>query len=254
MALLVHITSIELERRIKNNGIKPKKHGVVYFMPHMQDLLIAHQWARELKRSGIKNFAAINFKIADDELVWFGHYNQQHQQLPLNKAITQFMQIEDKLGYEFFIERKVEAKEVVSIHAIAKPMGWRYMPNAHGKKPCPCPACIEPGGFKVSKLKEKPEPRMSRLEAKHVIATSDDPDELSDAIYDLMGKWKKDSPNYLERLLSFDDEAMLLWTLAELLGEFRDPLAKEYLARLAQHADEDVRETAIESLEKLNKQ
>ncbi|MCG8313961.1 MAG: hypothetical protein MI976_12155 [Pseudomonadales bacterium] len=249
MAVLVHITSIDNEKSIKRAGIKPGPSQVVFFMPHLKEFLISNQWARELKRAGIKNFAAVDFKIPNDEVVWFGKYNSQHEQVELGAAISILMETEDKLGYEFFIERKIEPKEILKFRKIAKPMGWRYEPDAHGKKPCPCPMCLQPGGYKTNKLKEVYSEQMSRSEAKEIIGSSDDEDELWEAVRRLQGKWKKDSPQYLARLLSFKDE-FLLCDLVELLSEYRHPLAKEYLEVLAKSKSEDVSELASEYLAK----
>jgi hypothetical protein len=190
MARLIHITAAENEKKILKLGIKLNKYGLVYFMPHMESMTISHQWARELKRSGIKNFIAIDFKLAKEEIVWYGKYSRQHQQMPLNQAIKLFMEEEDQLGFEFFIERKVETKEIKKVRKIPKPMGWRYQPHAHGTKPCPCPMCIQFGGYKTNALKEKPEFTMSRTEAKEIIANSSDDDDICWALDRLRGKWK----------------------------------------------------------------
>lgn len=249
MAVLVHITSIEYVKNIMRAGIKPGSSNVVFFMPHMKDFLISHQWARELKRAGIKNFAAVDFTVPNDQLVWFGKYNAQHENVELRTAISKFMNAEDKLGYEFFIERKIEPKEILKFREIAKPMGWRYEPDAHGKKPCPCPMCLQPGGYKTNKLKEIYNEQMSRAEAKEVISSSNDEDKLWEAVRRLQGKWKKDAPEYLARLLTFKDE-YLLCDLVELLSEYRHPLAKEYLEILAKSESEDVSQLASEYLSK----
>jgi hypothetical protein len=251
MALLVHITSLDNEKRIKRSGIKAGPSNVVFFMPHMKEFLISHQWAREIKRFGIKNFIAIDFKISTDEMIWFGRYNEDHQKTTLGKAIGLLMSAEDKLGYEFFIERNITPKELVKFRKIPKPMGWRYEPNAHGKRPCPCPMCIQFGGYKTSGLKEHNEEEMTRLQAKQIVETSNNEDELSDAVRRLQGKWKRESPEYLERLLTFTDE-YLLYDLVELLAEYRHPLTKKYLRLLAASDDEDASQLAIGYLRKYN--
>jgi hypothetical protein len=80
MAVLVNITKVENERSIIHSGIKPGKHsGCLYFMPHTQDFLVSHQWARELKRYGVKNFMAVDFKLPKDEQIWFGKYSDGHK-------------------------------------------------------------------------------------------------------------------------------------------------------------------------------
>ena len=47
MAVLVHITNANNEKSISQSGIKQGKwDNIVYFMPHMEEFLISHQWAR----------------------------------------------------------------------------------------------------------------------------------------------------------------------------------------------------------------
>jgi len=244
VATLIHITKAENEKSIVNSGLKIGKYsGGLYFMPRIQNFLISHQWARELKRSGVKNFIAVDFKIPGSEQVWFGKYNEGHSKLALNQAIKEFMAKEDQLGYEFFIERKVLSSEISNIRKISKPMGWRYEPNAHGKKPCPCPMCIQGGGFKTASLKEKRDVALSREEAKEILNSSNDDDKLVIAIERMQGKWRKESPKYLERLIQSNDE-YVLYSLVELLAEYRHPLAKTYLSILAEGEDEDSSELA----------
>jgi len=61
-------------------------------------------------------------------------------------------------------------------------MGWRYEPEAQGKKPCPCLMCIQSGGYKTNKLKEKFEKQYSRKEAKEILISSTNEDELCEAL------------------------------------------------------------------------
>lgn len=245
MTLLTHITKLENEKSIRRSGIKLGDNGIIFFMPHLKDFLISHQWARELKRSNIKNFAAIDFRIPSEEEVWFGKYNSQHKKMKLGEAVSILMDTDptDALGYEFFIDRKIASKEIVHVRPIAKPMGWRYLPKAHGTKPCPCPMCIQAGGFKTGKLKEVYRPSISRMEAKRIIETSEDESELWKAVLRLQGKWKRESPAFLERLLNCEDE-YLLCDLVKLLSEFRHPLALDYLTQLTTSEYKDVREYA----------
>lgn len=250
MTVLVHITGIENEKSIRKSGINHGDNNLVFFMPHMQDFLISHQWARELKRSGVKNFAAVDFCLPSDEQVWFGKYNEQHEKMELGKAISLLRNADNFLGYEFFIDRKIKPDEVLKVRKIPRPMGWRYQPNAHGKKPCPCPICLQSGGFKTNNLKEARTQTLSKEEAKCIIATSSDEDQLWEAVCRLSGKWKRVSPSFLERVLEFEDE-YLLCALVELLSEYRHPLARDYLARLANSEKKDVRALADEYLQKI---
>ncbi len=111
--------------------------------------------------------------------------------------------------------------------------------------------CIQAGGYKTNALKEKPEPLISKDEAKKVIAESQDEDALCKAINRLTGKWKKYSPEYLEHLLD-SEHNFVLWGLMDLISEHLHPLSVEYFKVLAKHHDEDVREDAIEQLEQMD--
>ncbi|MFK8011231.1 MAG: hypothetical protein AB8B80_04265 [Marinicellaceae bacterium] len=253
MARLVHITAEENKKKVLNSGIKPNQYGLVYFMPHMESMIISHQWARELKRSGIKNFIAIDFKLPKVEMVWYGKYSGEHKLMPLNQAISLFMKEEDQLGFEFFIKRKIEVKEIKKVKQIPKPIGWRYQPHAHGTKPCPCPMCMQFGGYKTNALKEKQETTMSRNEAKEIIANNTDEDQILDAIMRLRGKWKNYSPQYLEHLIEMKDEYAFYYLIL-LLVEHRHPKTIEILQKLTQHPNDEIKEDAKEELEKLDLQ
>ncbi len=190
---------------------------------------------------------AVDFRLPSDEPVWFGRYFEGHVKLALGVAIERFLSHEDKLGFEFFLERKVTVGEIIKTRVIQKPMGWRYQPLAHGKKPCPCPMCIQPGGFGTASLKEKREYRFSRNQAREILLTSDDDNELVYALERMKGKWRRESPDYLARLLESSDE-YVLYALVELLAEYRHPRAREYLKILAKGEDEDASALARECL------
>jgi hypothetical protein len=252
MTTLIHITNADLESSIKKNGIKiGKKSNIVFFMPVTQNYLISHQWTRELKRSGIKNFIAVYFKINKTDKVWHGQYFQSHKKDMINSAVAEFNVLENQLGYEFFIDRKIEAKEIVKINRIPKPMGWRYSITAHGTRPCGCPMCLQFGGYKTKRFREEIF-NMSRKEAKVIILNSNDDEELWDALSSMPGKKRKESPEYLERLLSNKDE-FVQYALAKFLTEFWHPLAIEYMNILRKTNDKDIIEIVDEYLSKYKK-
>ena len=64
MAVLVHITNANNEKSISQSGIKQGKwDNIVYFMPHMEEFLISHQWARELKRRNWGQMKVFTIKL-----------------------------------------------------------------------------------------------------------------------------------------------------------------------------------------------
>ncbi len=230
-----------------------KRRRFVYFMPISADYGVSYQWGRELRRWGVKNFAAAHFRLPDNELVWVGKYNEEHVQLPLAEAIGQFLKAEEPMGYEFYVERKVTNKEIVRVRPLPHPIGWRYFPNAKGRKPCFCPACIAPGEYGSSKQRKEWEaenegPRLSIPEAKRIIASSDDPDELWTAVQVFGPKTRRADPSFLFRLLDFDDEFLRHDTL-KAIGTHAHPNTRTFLESY-ESDDEETKELITELLAK----
>jgi len=254
MARLVHITSEAAARSIARGGIKAgKQTGVIYFMPLISGHYIAHQWSRELKRQGITCFAAVHFELPDDELVWYGRYNERHVHGPLTSAIRQFKQLGDQQGYEFFREGRIDKKQITKIRAIPRPLGWRHYPGAHGRKPCGCPACLRTGEYGSAERRvawsEENEPRMGITQARQVIAKSSDVDQLCQAIWALGKKTRREDPSFLFHLFGLGDE-IITYDILRTLGAFSHPAARGKLGEFLASSDLDLREIAEESLRK----
>ena len=258
MPILVHVADKKNERRIRDAGIAPGKlRPVVYFMPVVESHFVSHQWVRELKRKGIKNFIGVYFRLGSDERVWSGNYREEHVERPLGEAIAELRALDEPLGYELFIARKIQPSELHRIRDISPKTGWRYYPGAHGTKPCGCPACLEPGEFKSSPIrqrwKDEEEYRLPPLHvAKQRFLDARTPEELDLALDDfaLFKRWKVD-PSFLSKALDPGDDD-LAERLAGVLGSFRHANATKMLLRLCGHGCEDVRETAAESLCKVH--
>ena len=110
--------------------------------------------------------------------------------------------------------------------------------------------CILRGGYRTSGLKEKNDSNISRQKAQIILKESHDDNELVEALERMQGKWRKESPEYLKRLINSQDE-YVLYSLVELLAQYRHPLAKEYLTILANNEDEDSSQLARQCLEKI---
>lgn len=123
-------------------------------MPVTDDFFTTHQWARELIRFGLRNPTGIYFKIPDDTEVWFGRYNQKHHRGTAANAVKAFSQLDDKMGFQVIIPRKITRDEIQRIRAVPK-LGWRFYPDAKGRKPCLCPACLGRGEYGSRKLLEQ---------------------------------------------------------------------------------------------------
>ncbi|WP_207493711.1 hypothetical protein [Aridibaculum aurantiacum] len=155
MPILVHLADERDAAKILNGGIKPGRYDYgVYCMPVLPNFYITHQWLRELKRNGAKTFVGIYFRVPSSELVYAGKYSNKHKRITLGDAIREIMQLEDPLGYELIVERKIEPNEITRIKHLPQTIGWRYMPNSKGKKPCNCEYCLR-GTIKGKRTKNR---------------------------------------------------------------------------------------------------
>ena len=147
MATLLHIADEKDSEKIRVNGIKiGKGRKGVFFMPVTPDFYASHQWIRELRRRGAKTLVGVYFKLPSTEEVWYGHYSKPHRKSTIAKAVSEYMQLPDKLGWEFLLERKIEASEIHKIQAVPQKTGWRYFPESHTYPlNCDCPICISYG-------------------------------------------------------------------------------------------------------------
>jgi hypothetical protein len=231
MPTLVHITDEKNSARIERSGIALSKwRRMIYFMPVLQDHFISHQWLRELKRRGIRVLVGVYFRLPSEETVWAGRYNEPHRQMPLVEAIRLLRSLPDPLGFEMFIERKIEAGEIVRIRHLPQKIGWRYKPRVHGTRPCPCSACQRGtyGGRKIREEYDPPKPKVPFSVLKAEIERSSDPDELAQFLWRLRDKRRYADPAFLERLLEIDDD-FLQEELATTLACFRHKNARRIL-------------------------
>lgn len=160
MAIFVHLTPEKNSNRIRQVGIKTTKGGDgypdgVYAQAVTQNFFVSHQWLRELKRSGQRTICGVYFRIPDSEMVWVGHYNQEHIQTTAAKASGIIHHHKSPLGYQIYIPRKIEKREIIRIRHLPQNIGWRYYPEAHGNKPCGCPVCIPRGEIKSRRIRKQ---------------------------------------------------------------------------------------------------
>src|ERR1044072_6423694 len=135
MPVLVHLADEKESVRIKKNGIKIGKYRQgVFCMPVLQNFYVSHQWLRELKRRGVKTFVGIYFKMDSKQKVYAGKYNKEHPHITVGEAIKEIRGLDDPLGYELIIDRKITAKEIQKIKSLPQKIGWRYIPGSNNKK------------------------------------------------------------------------------------------------------------------------
>lgn len=143
MPTLVHLADEKNMQKIIKNGIKTGRYGFgVYCMPVLPNFYVSHQWLRELKQNGARTYVGVYFRIPSEEKVYAGRYGKPHRHIPLGEAIREIMDLEDPLGYELIITRKIEASEITKVAHLPQTLGWRHFPGSHNKPPCACEYCL----------------------------------------------------------------------------------------------------------------
>lgn len=246
MALLVHLTPEKNARRIRRAGITARgpRRGV-FCMPVMPSYVLSHQWLRELRRGGQRLIVAVDFRIKDDEPVLVGHYAAPATEMTAVEAVSVVLRAEDARGYEIVVPRSIAPGELHRVRHVRQVTGWRYQPNAHGRQPCACPACLGRGEFKAADLRrrfatEPPEPTKPELLAR--LRDADDEDDLIGALYGLGSRSRGDVADVAHLVDHPDPEVR--YALASALHSYRGGEARRLLVRLAADPDPDVRAAA----------
>jgi hypothetical protein len=253
MPTLVHLADEREAAKIKRNGIKIGKFRQgIFCMPVLQNFYISHQWLRELKRRGVNTFVGVYFKVDSKTKVFAGKYNTEHKHIELGQAIKEIQTLDDPLGYEIIIERKIEAKEIEKIKSLPQNVGWRYKPQANGQRPCSCDYCIK-STIKANRIREKYQPKQNKIPYSELLKrlqTEEDLLEIEELLCHVRSKKRKGNPDELLFLLdknsvSIDQE------LALTLKMFKHKNTRPILQLLLQKSDDDTREFAADSLLKL---
>ena len=162
MAQFVHLAPDKYRDSIRRNGIKPRRlHSWiaddvaqgVFAMPVTDNFYVSHQWLRELKRRGQRTILGFYLRIPDGQPVLIGHYSQHHRHVTAAEAVGEVFDAEQTEGFEVVIPRKVAPHEIFRINALPQVVGWRYYPQAKGRKPCGCPFCTK-GDIKSKKIRK----------------------------------------------------------------------------------------------------
>ena len=158
MAEFVHITTARAARRVERSGIAARSHGRaggrgVYCMPVLSSFTQTYQWMRELRRWHPGVLVGVQLRLPDDEPVTVGRYGGPVQAVTAANAVAVVRDLDDPRGYEVFVPRLVTRAEVRRVRDVPQGIGWRYVPDAHTRRPCPCPYCLSRGGYKVARLR-----------------------------------------------------------------------------------------------------
>jgi hypothetical protein len=157
MTLFVHLTKATRAEKIRRNGINRLRRvdgespRGVFAVPVTRNFYISHQWLRELKRGTGGPIVWVYFRVPDDAQVFVGHYGQSHRWMSADEAAAEFMKSEVREGWEVLIPTRIEPGQIHRIRELPQVIGWRYSPDAKGRRPCPCPYCQrkEYGGKKI---------------------------------------------------------------------------------------------------------
>ncbi|WP_345630846.1 HEAT repeat domain-containing protein [Rugosimonospora acidiphila] len=238
MAEFVHITTASAARRIERSGIAARSHGRagergVYCMPVLPSFTLTHQWVRELRRWHPGVLVAVQLRLPDGEPVAVGHYGAPLREVAAAEAVAALRELDDPRGYEVFVPRAVTAEEVRRVRDVPQGIGWRYLPAAHGRRPCTCPSCAQRGGYKVARLRrrfpyDQPSRPKSELMARLRAATT--ADEIIDVLSEL-GRRRRGGAEELAYLADHPDPDVRD-TLESVLRAYRGSEARRLRQRL----------------------
>src|SRR2546421_10902316 len=143
MAEFVHVTTARAARGIERSGIAARSHGRaggrgVYCMPVLPSFTLTHQWVRELRRWHPGVLVAVQLRLPDDQPVTLGRYGTPPAAITAARAVAAVRELNDARGYEGFVPRAITADEVRRVRQVPQGVGWRYLPGAQGRRPCPC--------------------------------------------------------------------------------------------------------------------
>lgn len=266
MAMFVHLTAAANTPRIRRTGIRADSRGQggvrgVYCFPVLPSYTLTHQWLRELARFGPKgSLAAVHVRLDDAQQVLVGHYRDRAEEaqrwLTAAEAVARIAALPDPRGWEVVVPRAVDASEVHRVRAVPQVAGWRYLPGAHGTRPCTCFGCRIRGEYGGRRLRERhPHPLdgppppvpvlLARIEA---AGEPGDPDTLRAALH-----WfglRRRGP--LERLtpLAAHPDPTVRRELAWAVQGWSTPGVADLLDGLAADPHPDVRE-AVEDVRAL---
>ena len=163
MPVLTHLTPEKDAGAIRRSGIRAASAGYgtprgVFCMPILPDNFATHQWLRERKRRGERTMVAVDFRLRSDEPAWLGRHGRRHTEITVGGAVGMLMETADPRGFEIIIPRPIRSEEILRIRTPRQVVGWRYKPDAHGVRPCPCRVCLPKGTIKSSRTRLRLDP------------------------------------------------------------------------------------------------
>ena len=257
MAMFVHLTSAAHVPRVRRSGIRAASQGRsggrgVYCFPVLPSYTLTHQWLRELARSGGRGgLVAVHVRLDDGERVDAGPYaGGGRETVRAAEAVRRIAALEDPRGWEVFVPRAIRAREIHRIRGVPQTVGWRYLPDAHGRRPCTCSGCRERGGYGSRRLRERlphpldGPPPPARVLLARIAAAGDpgDPAALREALH-WFGMRRRGPLAQLSHLAAHPDPGVredLVWAV----GRWSTPGVAALVSVLARDPHPDVREAA----------
>lgn len=256
MAWFIHLTPEKNAARVRRSGLAPVSHSRsddprlgLFCSPLLADHTLTYQWSREIKRWKSQRLAAVHFRIPDETAVTVGHYGRVPDATTAAAAVALFLSLspEEMRGYEVFLARGVAPKEIRRIKSLTRPVGWRYKPNAHGTRPCPCPRCMARGDYGVARIREKypyddPSRIPPRQEVLKKLRTAQESAEIIALLGQLDGRRQGDV--FRVAHLAGHPDPEVREELAWALGGFDQKAAASLIENLRSDPNKDVREAA----------
>ncbi|MFD5919939.1 HEAT repeat domain-containing protein [Kitasatospora sp. NPDC058201] len=254
MAMFVHLTSAANVPRIRRSGIRAVSHGQggargVYCFPVLPSYTLTHQWLRELARFGSQGgMVAVHLRLDDAQQVLVGRYaDQAKPALSAAEAVRRIAGVADPRGWEVFVPRAIRPREVHRVRTPPQVAGWRYVPGAHGSRPCTCRGCRVRGEYGGRRLRERlphpldgpPPPVGVLLDRIAEAGDPGDPAALRDALY-WLGMRRRGPLDRLAHLAAHPDPTVrgdLVWAV----GRWSTPGVGELLDGLVDDPHPDVR-------------
>jgi len=97
----------------------------------------------------------VYFRIADEEPLLFGHYNNPQIKIAAARAVAEFMAAPDPPGFQIVVPRRIAAKEIHRIRKLPQNIGWRYSSTNRAGWFCGCPYCNPSGGTNARCKRER---------------------------------------------------------------------------------------------------
>jgi hypothetical protein len=260
MAMFLHLTDEKYRNGILRNGIKPSRiHNDelsrgVFCMPVIPDFYATHQWLRELKRFHAGHIMiSVLFRLPDTDPVFCGKYTEPFAKTTASKAHAAFLALDDPLGFQVIVSRKILPAELCGIRRAPQVVGWRYYPQAHEKPRCLCPACLGRGEYNSRNLKHRKLEHLLKA-LRSALDTGQDVIRLLDEIGDLMNMtWTPEARDetLFNRLLTSGDSQVVaasIGVLSRFCGNRYRQVFFDYFQRAK---DQVVAEAALHALMRL---